>query len=757
MTDTTTLAVLYCERTGALGAAYLTGDFGTLHVVEDVVEDAGFSALQQLKYQVVPQIILCSSRATDALIDACSSPLADDGDAEEITVQVRPAAEFSATSTRSQAVRFLEDVELPVDASSQAFGAIGALLAFVSKHTHLHISHAELLNLETFLHIDNASLLALNVFDDCQQMLTPKSTRASQHATSVFGNKAGRMRLRLWLLRPLRNGQELNARHDAVEQLMAPEHAQAVSDTCSSLKHIKNIVKALAQLNRQQSINDWQVIYNFARHAGRIAAALWPMCKAGSLLAVIQSCVNESTLERVASLITSTIDFAESARSGRVAVNVGVDEQLDDLKRTYEGLPSLLSTVAEEVAHTLPQSSTQNLNVIYFPQLGYLIALPSVETAHIDSGLVHQFSTATNSYYKNDKMHELDSELGDIYGLIVDKEIEILQSVKEAIDDHSDSLAAAHSALMNLDWHVYRSISVNACSSATSLLSFAQASTAYRYVRPVLEAESSAIDITQGRHPLQEHLVPHFVANDTSITPHQPPVVVLSGPNFSGKSVYLKQVALIIYMAHIGCFVPAQTATLGLTDRILTRLQTRESVTAAQSAFMIDLSQVQQAIAKATSRSLVLLDEFGKGTSLTDGVGMFVGVVNHFLRKRQECPRVLATTHFHEPSYLTMQVYCDGDVNDLTFLYRVAPGRAEQSLGAFCALTAGIPDDVVKRASEASRCFATFRDVPALSESTAALQHKEAARLQAAREFLALLLDDPNDVDILWSLPAVQE
>ncbi|KAI9018713.1 DNA mismatch repair protein MutS, partial [Phycomyces nitens] len=169
--------------------------------------------------------------------------------------------------------------------------------------------------------------------------------------------------------------------------------------------------------------------------------------------------------------------------------------------------------------------------------------------------------------------------------------------------------------------------------------------------------------MTPSRHPIQELWVDRFIPNDTLLQSEQntslQKVMVLSGANYSGKSVYLKQVALITFMAHIGSFVPASYATIGLTDRIFTRIQTSETISQAslgeilflvQSAFSYDLQQLLQAINYSTSHSLVIIDEFGKGTASSDGIGLFCAVVEEFVSKGNQCPKVIASTHFHGKS-----------------------------------------------------------------------------------------------------------
>jgi DNA mismatch repair protein MSH5 len=190
----------------------------------------------------------------------------------------------------------------------------------------------------------------------------------------------------------------------------------------------------------------------------------------------------------------------------------------------------------------------------------------------------------------------------------------------------------------------------------------------------------------------------------------------MTGPNYSGKSVYLKQVALIVYMAHVGSFVPAERATIGITDKILTRISTRESISKVQSAFMIDLQQASLALNLATHRSLLIIDEFGKGTDSKDGAGLACGVLEHLLSLDNLCPKVVAATHFHEifesgflrPSaqlmFANMEVRVDPEAaeidNQITYLYNLRLGRSVSSFGTLCAAMNGITPEIVKRAEK---------------------------------------------------------
>lgn len=297
-----------------------------------------------------------------------------------------------------------------------------------------------------------------------------------------------------------------------------------------------------------------------------------------------------------------------------------------------------------------------------------------------------------------------------------------------------------------------------ACGHFDAILALAVGAERYSWVAPQM-TEANILDIKNGRHPLQELLVPSFVPNDCHISTghvgpmgkeesdHAPQTLLLTGPNHSGKSIYLKQTAIIVYLAHIGSYVPADKALIGLTDKILTRMSTRESVSRNESAFAIDLRQVAQAIRCSTPRSLLVVDEFGKGTNNDDGAGLLAAMLNHFLSLGKKGPRLLIATHFHEvfeggyiddPSGLRlahMDVKAAPAAGQsqkrFAYLYKFASGHSSSSFGTQCAELNGVPAEIVTRAESLTQLLCQNEDI---RTACGELSVEETNRLQQAEE-----------------------
>ncbi|KAI8819391.1 muts domain V-domain-containing protein [Fimicolochytrium jonesii] len=783
------LALSY--RRGKIGAAYYNVADSVLFLMEDANDDQHFEIVQLLKFQVQPSTIIVSARADDDFVAAVT---AADERLGSIEIAVRPSTDFIYQTAKNKILSLHvdefdgPDLDQPGQANPSISGnklsmmfqlesiislenqemvcCAGALLNYISKakltgailerNIDMEVAKVEQFNLKKYMQINADAMWSLQIFQD--EAHPNMFSKRSKEGLSLFGildntkTPLGRTLLKQWFLRPSMEVEVIRQRHAAVEFFLMTDIRYEVDQLRAALRNIKNIPRALRKMKSKATIPEWQMILKFAYYSLKVRGILREITTEAqlTLLQKMNEVCNVQELKSVGSLINNVVDFDASVNEARFVVKPHVDDELDEMKRTYHGLDDLLSQVAHELGDIIPPEFATSMNVIYFPQLGYLITIPLKEGMtnqedFVIEGLHFQFCTSNTVYYKSDRMFELDETIGDIHSIIVDREIEIMQKLQETVLTYRSTLVKT----------------AEVCAELDCILSLAEAAAKYHYSRPEMK-EENVLQIRNGRHPLQELCVDVFVPNNTQLgfDDNSARIVLLTGANSSGKSIYLKQVALIAFMAQIGSFVPAERATIGLTDKILTRVQTRESVSKLQSTFMIDVNQVGVALACATARSLVLLDEFGKGTDITDGVGLLCGVIEQFAARAHECPNVIVATHFHEinthnllnvsPQLLqdcTMEILETQGSNGLTFLYRISPGRATSSWGVHCAALAGMQEDVLRRGREASEKLAKGDPmVPTLT--TADLKRKEISHV-IAKVFMNF--DVENDpLDNLW-------
>ncbi|EGO23820.1 hypothetical protein SERLADRAFT_450137 [Serpula lacrymans var. lacrymans S7.9] len=854
------------ECSGRIGCSYYDPVKCFVYVLEDTQESLHFDLTTMLLEQCNPDIVLTSSRADDKFINILQNYMEASGGIfqirphkeftpnkgrdrllslrllTELDMQsdIQALSEADSNSDSRNAYDFMnkrrEITGDPVakrwnaairlsnftslDSAPLCISSIGALLDHLNRERAvvelndlgidgLEVRGIEGLTLDQAMQINADALFSLQVFED-ENHASIHSDKTKE-GLSLFGTldntqtTLGRSLLKTWLLRPSLSLSIINARHDAVECFIRPENLVPVNAMQVHLKGIKNVPRILGNIRMGKAgITEWQGLVKFTFHSAMLRDALAEVNEAGDVEIVnkLIAVLDVASFKEIGNTINETIDWEESAQVGQVCVRPHIDEELDQRKHVYNGIDTILSKVAEQISQTTPAEYASSLNVVYFPQLGFLLCVPmqelwQTEGIKVLDGWSFQVSHCTYPtsrsyvYFKSQEMRDMDTHIGDIHPSIVDRELEIVQALQEEVLVYDQVMGQT----------------CDVCAELDCLLSFAAATRAFDYRKPRI-VERSVIHIKQGRHPLQEQVVDIFVRNDAHLvagagfdfaessceydgdpSEHQTcsSIILCTGANACGKSVYLKQVALIQYMAQV-YYVPAEAATLGIVDKIFTRVQTRESVSKVQSAFMIDLNQVSLALRNCTARSLILLDEFGKGTVSTDGAGLFCGVLKHLLDRGVNCPMVLAATHFHEVfrkdlldaqslpiTLLHMQVLFasnprqlvenpsstrasspvydgiedesmeDGDSDHkiipgkrLTYLYRVAPGLSLNSHAAQCAAIFGVPRRIVQRAQYVSQLLSSYELGKLLDED---MTEDERCDLQNAEDICRKFLE----------------
>ena len=378
-----------------------------------------------------------------------------------------------------------------------------------------------------------------------------------------------------------------------------------------------------------------------------------------------------------------------SVREGGM-IREGFDETIDQLRHAKTEGKTWLAQLEEQERE---RTGIKNLKVKYNKVFGYYLEVTNSYKNLVPSDYVRKQTLVNAERYTTPRLKELEDMILNAEDKLTALEYEKFCQVRDAIAAQVERIQRTAKAIARLD-----------VSASLSLVAERN-----HYVRPKLN-EKGVIDIKDGRHPVVEQMIEHdmFIANDTYLDNQKHCIAVITGPNMAGKSTYMRQAALIVLLAQIGSFVPAKSANIGIVDRIFTRVGASDDLASGQSTFMVEMNEVANILRNATSKSLLVLDEIGRGTSTFDGLAIAWAVIEHISNKKLLGAKTLFATHYHELTELEGKIgnvnnYCiavkeKGD--DIVFLRKIIRGGADKSYGIQVARLAGVPDMVIDRAKE---------------------------------------------------------
>ena len=495
--------------------------------------------------------------------------------------------------------------------------------------------------------------------------------------------------LRRWLSDPLIDSKQINSRLDAVEELK--NDLILKGDIIDLLKGVYDIERLAGKIS-YGSVNARELISlkNSVRQLPEIKKIL-SRTKSKMLVDLYESL---DTLDDVYELIEKTIvdEPPISVKEGGL-IKLGFDEEIDKLKTaTTQGKNWLIELETREREAT----GIKGLKVGFNKVFGYYIEVTKSNINMVPDRYIRKQTLTTGERYITEELKNLENQILGAEEKVVNLEYNAFVQVRDQIEKQILRVQKSASIVSSLD----------------VLCSFATVADEQNYVKPIIDNEG-IIDIKDGRHPVIEKILPSgsFVQNDTYLDKKDNRLSIIKGPNMAGKSTYMRQVALITLMAQCGCFVPASYAKIGVVDKIFTRVGASDDLSMGQSTFMVEMMEVATILKEATSNSLVILDEIGRGTSTYDGLSIAWAVAEYISDSEKCGAKTLFATHYHELTKLEEKL--EGVKNysiavkekgeDVIFLRKIVPGGTDESYGVHVAKLAGVPQVVTKRANEILR------------------------------------------------------
>ena len=564
--------------------------------------------------------------------------------------------------------------------------SVGALINYL-RETQMsgleRINHLEIYNEAQYMRLDYNTQRNLEL---TQTMLSKTKRGSLLWVIDKTKTAMGKRLIRSWLDRPLMNISKINNRQSAVEEL--------VNDTVLRLE-LTATLSGIYDIERIMT----KIVYGSAnaRDLRSLCSAITDLPQISDLISGCQSSYMRmiykdlDLLEDIHSLIDSAIvdDPPFSVREGGM-IREGYNKELDIVNSDMNNSKDILSQIE---AQEREKTGIPKLKIGYNRVYGYFLEVTNFYKNLVPDTYIRKQTLTGSERYITPDLKDLESRILGAKDRAIAMEYTLFETIRTTVSDNLERIQNTAKALATLD----------------ALTSLANVASDNRYVRPEVN-QSTAIVIKDSRHPVVELLLrdSSFVPNDVNLDTKGERVDIITGPNMAGKSTYMRQIALIVLMAQMGSFVPASSAKIGIVDSIFTRVGASDDLASGQSTFMVEMNEVANIVKNATSKSLLILDEIGRGTSTFDGMSIARAVLEYCADKKKLGAKTLFATHYHELS--VMEQLLDGVKNysiavkkrgdDITFLRRIVPGGADDSYGIEVAKLAGVPNTIINRAKE---------------------------------------------------------
>ncbi len=567
-------------------------------------------------------------------------------------------------------------------AKASAFGAVIEYLYETGKSTDISVNKIDVYSDKQFMRLDMTAIRNLEI----TETMRSKSKKGSLlWVLDKTRTAMGKRLMRSWMEKPLLNITQINLRQNAVEELCGDTVLRGeLSEGLSGVRDVERIITktVYGTASPKDLLAISATAHRFPIIKGLLASA---NCK---LLKEIYNDID--TLEDISALIDSAIseNAPLTVRDGNI-IKDGYNEEVDRLRNDMKHGTGFIDEIE---ARERERTGIKNLRVRYNKVFGYYIEVTNSFLDKVPEDYIRKQTLTNCERFITEELKGIEKRVLTAKDRIVQIEYELFDGVRKKAAAELKRFQQTASAIAKID----------------VLRSLAEVSVNNRYVRPLVN-DTGTVRIIAGRHPVVEQVISTpFVANDTLLDMQEDRCAVITGPNMAGKSTYMRQVAIIVLMAQTGCFVPAQSAEIGIVDAIFTRVGASDDLAAGKSTFMVEMSEVADILKNATKKSLLILDEIGRGTSTFDGMSIARAVLEYVNDKKKLGAKALFATHYHELTEMENELSGIKNYNiavkkrgdDITFLRKIVRGGADDSYGIEVAKLSGIPNEVIQRAKQ---------------------------------------------------------
>jgi len=624
-----------------------------------------------------------------------------------------------------------------------AIAAAGAIVAYLRNTQRGELAHVREISLRMpadALRIDPTTMRHLNVLEGVDGGRAGSLLDTLDRTSSSMG---GRL-LRQWLARPLVALERIQDRLDAVEDFAF--HTTTRAKVRDLLKHVHDLERLIARISLGTA---------GPRDLVSLAQSLAALPRLQTLIADVRAPLVQSLSAEIDDLadVREAIDRTVVAEPPAIArdggiIRDGVDREIDELRGISRGGKTAIAALEDaERART----GITSLKVRYNRVFGYYIEISKSNLGSVPADYIRKQTIAGGERYITPALKEYEDKVLGADERLVVRELELFEALRTRIAAEAPRVLDTARAVASID----------------VLAALADVAAVHNYTKPQVH-DGDEFSASESRHPIVErHVTSAFVPNDVSLSATDQQLVILTGPNMGGKSTYLRQVALLALMAQAGSFVPARQAKLAIVDRIFARVGASDDIARGQSTFMVEMQETATILHTATSRSLVILDEIGRGTATFDGLSLAWAVAEHLASNERVRPKTIFATHYHEltdladalPGVTNAHVTAREYHDDIVFLHKIVAGRSDRSYGIQVARLAGMPRSVVARAGQILASLEQDElqrgGRPSLSGSTPPVQQQQLGLFQTSDANPALERLRALDLDRLTPLDAL--